>query len=784
MINNLDILKNDLIKIENISTFLVDIPKIHPDNPRYSKLWNEYTKYSIEGLWGYDNGGYRFMPPTLFFYGNFFNILHFDTANKVRRTIRPKVRDIDWKIHYAYLEAQGFSGFKDDEEYTCDRILLDQEKYDFIKYSKKEEDQRRYIETVNKDGIPKTYIDATSYLKTVHRKPLGRPLYMNSAKNLIIFGTRGGGKSYTVAGITAHQLTFDGIKSFTLNEFTNPPKIEVCIGASNTDPSSELISKIVTGLDAFSTDNSLGVWGEITSEDFTPNPFARSWIGTTNPGNKKNPYRYSYDIEVNGQWLPKGGTKSCLYHVNYSDKKQGGSQAAAGGRYVLCIYEEVGLMPNFIDALLSNTATVTGEGDQVGVQMALGTSGNIDLVQQTKKAFNNPGEYNFLEFDNIWEDDKSKIGLFIPAYLSDTTFKDENGNTDVERAIKHYVARREKEMEKNDPNAIYNEKMNYPLVPSDMWISNRGHYFPVLECLDRERELLKNNLYKTIGQPVKLIWDSKYSYGVKSEYDPDAEPFYEFPYNRSMTKLDGALMIYEEPNYVKGEIPQDMYIFTLDPYVAENIEDGESLGVLQGWLNPKYSKEGFNGNLMVCSYIGKHRDGKDAFYENCEKLLAYYGNPPRGLWYEANRGDSVRGYFIRKNKVYLLALRPSREKGTRGQEQRVIDFGVMVSNQIDKLDMIGDTSDWLLSKTSYNGKEKRVVETIPCIFLIRQLINFTMDKASNYDAVSATIIYPLALKELEHKILYEESKKTKHNPLAFLSVNKNVFNSNYDKSIK
>lgn len=777
MINNLSILKQDLIQIGNISTFLVDIPKLHPDNPKYSKIWNEYTKYCVEGLWGYDNGGYRFMPPTLFFYGNFFRILHVDTASKVRRIIKPKVRDIDWKIHYAFIEAQGFSGFKNDKNYTCDYIVLNKEKYEDLKYSKKEEDVNRYLETVDDNGNTKKFVSPRQYLAMLHESNLGRPLYMNPAKNLMIFGTRGGGKSYTVAGITAHLLTFDGIKAFTQKEFDDPPTVDICIGASNTDPSSELIAKVVAGLNAFSTDKELGVWGDITDEDYTPNPFSRSWVGTTNPGNKKNPFRYSYDVQVNGDWHTKG-TQTKLLHVNYSDKKQGGSQAAAGGRYVLCVYEEVGLMPNFRDALLSNIATASGEGEQFGVQMALGTSGNIDLVQQTKMVFNNPDEYNFLEFDNIWEEDKTKIGLFIPAYLSDTKFKDENGNTDIEKALKHYVERREKEMAKNDPNAIYNEKMNYPLVPSDMWVSNRGFYFPVLECIERERELIRNNLYKTIGKAVDLIWDSKQPYGVRADLSQDAEPFYEFPYNRSMTKLDGAIMIYEEPNYVKGEIPNDMYIFTLDPYVAENIDEGESLGVLQGWLNPKYTKEGFNGNFLVCSYIGKHRNGKDAFYENCEKILAYYGNPKRGLWYEANRGDSVRGFFIRKNKTHLLALRPNRERGTRGQEQRVIDFGVMISNNIDKLDMIGDTSEWLLSKTMYNGKEVRVVETLPCIFLIRQYINFNMERYSNFDAVSASIIYPLALKEIEHKNIYEQEKKQKHNPIAFLSVNKNVFNLN------
>lgn len=761
--SRLKVLDDNLIKVSNIKNFLVDIPTLHPDSPKYQKLWSEYTKYCIEGFWGRDFEGFRFMPPTLFFYGNFCKILHIDERKKVRKYIKPSVRDIDWEIHYSYIEAQGFSGFAEDEKYSCDYRILDSD----LEINS----ETHHLFDLN--GKKKTFIHPRKYLRKVHNKQLGKPLYENIAKNLLIFGTRGGGKSYTVAGISTQILTFDSIKEFTKEMLDKPPTATICIGSGSTDKSSDLIAKVVDNLNLFGTDGELGVWGEVGKDDYTPNPFYRDWVGSTLPGNKsKNPFRYEYEIQTAAGWVTEG-TGTSMYHVNYSDKKQGGAEAAAGGRYILTVYEEVGLQPNFIEALLSNIATVTGEGGQFGVQLGLGTSGNIELVQQSKKVFNSPSEYNFLEFDDIWED-TGKIGLFIPCYLSDTKFKDENGNTDLEKALKHYFQRRKDAAEKSDPELLRMERMNYPIFPSDMWLSRKGHYFPIVELIERERELVKDNEYQKNHRKVKLIWDSKMPYGVRSEYDPEAEPFYEFPYTRSMSSIEGAIVIYEEPNYIKGSIPEDMYIFTLDPYVAENIEDGESLGVLKGFLNPKYTKEGYNGNMLVCTYIGKHPNGKDAFYENVEKILAYYGNPVRGLWYEANRGDSVRDYFIRKNKLYLLALRPNRARGKQTYDRAVTEFGFLVPNKITKIDMIGDTSEWLLSKTVYNGQQKRVVETYPCIFTIRQMIGFTLDESDNFDAVSALIGYPLALKELEHKFLDEVEKK-KHNPVLFLSSNKRVF---------
>lgn len=1115
MIIDIEILKKDLIRIENRQSFLITVPQIHPDNPQYTKLWTQYMKWCIEGFWAYDNGGWRFMPPTLFFYGNFFKLEDTDKNKKIRTFVKPAVRDLDWLIHYSFIEAQGFSGFKNDDKISCDIALVKPELYEELERSENMSDKMRFNDLHSKSGKRKIYEHPRSYLKRVHDDNFGRPLYYNRAYNLMLLGclgedvkvrmfdgsvkcvqnicvgdklmgpdskernvlsifnsnaplynistrygesfqatdthllrlreknytrikgkpvilekeknisvgdfldkknearkelrykyealsakvqyphkelmldpyllglwlgdgfkrekmicgsyedleiltwlknhaveknygsyisdysgglgkkllwrfswsdpnmkgksnwfaktlqnnkhipqeyiinsehnrlkllagmidsdgsyekgrftitnidlsllkqfqdvarslgfrakihkpsvsgitnslkynlrisgdisniptqlqrkkavnstfgkgsnlnsiniefigvkpfygieidqdnlflledytvthnSRGGGKSYSCAGIATHTLTFDGIKEFSKEVYDNPPTTKVILGAGITGKSAELVNKITTGLNVLGTDNDLGVWGDPMTKDYEPTPFYRNWVGDSKPGNTKNPLRYEYQIETPQGWLTRG-TKTSLHHINYSDKKQDGTQAGAGGRAALCLYEEIGLMPNFKDALLSNTAVVSVDAEQVGVQLGIGTSGNIDLIQQTRQVFDNPLEYDFLPFDNVWEQSDKPIGLFIPAYLTEKRFKDSNGNTDFERALKYYEERRLTEAAKDDPAALYNEKMNYPLIPSDMWVSNKGSYFPQIELLEREKELLKDQKYKTLATPTKLIWDSKFPNGVRAEYDSEIELFYTFPYDRTITKLDGGIAIYEKPQTIRGEIPNDMYIATFDPYVSENIDEGGSLGVTKVFLNPKYTSEGFNGNYLVATYIGKHSGGKDAYYENQEKLLAYYGNPYRGLWYEANRGDSCRGYYMRKKKLHLLALRPNKEKGSAIFQNKVLEYGVTVGNQIDKIEMIDDTSEWLLSHTVFNGKKCRVVEAYPCLFTIQQYIQFELK--GNFDAVSADIIYPLALKELEHSVIKEREKK--HNPLAILSMNPHIF---------
>ena len=432
-------------------------------------------------------------------------------------------------------------------------------------------------------------------------------------------------------------------------------------------------------------------------------------------------------------------------------------------------------MSNIITAWLSNKSTVTSPGgSQFGVQIAIGTSGNIDLVQQSKKMFHNPGEYDCLEYDDIWEN-SGKVGFFLPCYLANNKFKDVNGNTDVEAALEFYVDARMTAASKADPEILRYEKMNNPIVPSDMWISSKGHYFPVGELLEREKQLVKFGLYKTDVDSVKLTWDSNTRYGVRVDIDENAEPFYEFPYKKGMSKLDGAIQIYQRPVEINGNIPPDMYFFVFDPYVSDNVDEGGSLGAFYGFMNPKYTIEGYNGGTMVCSYIGKHPDGRDGFHGNIEKIIAYYGDCPRSFWYENNRGDNTKEFFIKRKKEHLLAFEPARETGANIFQKKIANYGIPMRSLDDKLNMISDTSDYLTNHITYNGAKVRGYETISDIFLIRQMITFELKKQKNYDAVSAFILAPFVMRQLEYKRIDEIDKKQSHNPLAALSVNPGIF---------
>ena len=268
MINDIELLKKDLIVIENINSFLIKIPRIHPDNPQYTANWKQFTKWCIEGYWAYDNKGWRFMTPTLFYYANFFKLEHTQKNKTIRTFIKPIVRDLDWLIHYSYLEAQGFSGFKNDDNRSCDYALIDPAIFKELEMSLDPSDRIRFNDLHSKNGKKKTFVYPRFYIKQVHDQNYGCPLYYNRSWNLTLLGSRGGGKSYSCAGIATHTLTFDGIKEFTRSMYENPPTTKVILGAGITGKSAELVNKIVTGLNVLGTDIDLGVWGDQETKDY------------------------------------------------------------------------------------------------------------------------------------------------------------------------------------------------------------------------------------------------------------------------------------------------------------------------------------------------------------------------------------------------------------------------------------------------------------------------------------------------------------------------------------
>ena len=576
----------------------------------------------------------------------------------------------------------------------------------------------------------------------------------------VVHNCRGGGKSlYHILAEVFYDITFDGAKVYNEQIIRNPNQILINVGAGIKGKSAKTLAFMKISSNFLKTSPEAGTWGKIGDDDWEPCPFYKEMTGSFDTDDERG-WTNKFSVKVGSAWEERG-TGSTVYHVSYSANKRTGAESGAGGRRSLIMYEEIGLFEDLLNAWGSDEAVVSVDGVQFAPRIGVGTSGNIHTIKAAQKIFTHPDDYNCIGYKGK---DGEKHCFFLPAYIVDKRFKDKNGNTDLVKAKKYYDDKLEEKLRTNDPAIINNWKMNYPTEIEHMWIASEGQLLPGKEAELREKQLLKNNLYESIGTPISLFWDNNHPDGVNYEVDPTAYPIYDDNL-QDKESLEGAVMMYEQPFRINGKIPIDAHIFTHDPYVSDAFDEGGSLGVTHVWINPKYIPYGAKGNCLAATYIGKNKNGLDGYNQVLEKMLAFYGNPMRQLWYESNRGDRLRSHFIKKNKAYLLCLQPQFEQGQHIYLKNTTKTGFVVGSQVSKISMLDRLNDWLLEETDINDEVEKNIFRIPCIFTIRQIRDYTLK--GNYDAVSSMMGLPLALGEIEHNI--KEGLSRQNNPFSKMS---------------
>lgn len=775
--------RTDYVVIENLKQFIADEPpSIHPDHPIYINFWSKETKKCIEGIWGKEFGGYRYMPGNLYFFGSYGIIEHSwedERGVKVTEDIKPKIVDYLWDFAYSSWVCYGFSGFSKDDEYNCHNSLKDF-------YDGKLEKKYLPKQCINKKGEAKLYKNPYEYIKEIKSKNLGKPLFSNPTKNNNILGSRGGTKSYWAAiGELEYNFVFGGARRYDQKFINGEYKSSQCVGAGDTNKSSEMLNKLLASQAAKANSEQdkfkkwFGIWTEIDSkgdEVVYPCPFHKKTLGNLDCPNKKpnKIFRAKYKVDINGRWEERG-TGSSIAHVNYSTKKGDGFRAAEGGRYLFTDVEEVGSLENYVEVLGANEGTTSRGGLKFGVQWAQGTSGHIEYIQAAKKVFLNPGDYECLEFETVFN--KTPTGYFIPYYITLFKFKDANGNTDYDGAINYVNEQRLALSKSKDPKPLRDFMMNKPCYIDEMWVTDKGFYLPYEEASAREKQLMEFDLYRSLMTNVELYWDDNGPYnGVNYNVLHDAEPYIAFPHEHGKkSDPSGNVVIYEWP---EANAPSDMYMFVgHDPYVEEDIEKGGSVGATHVLKNPKYIGQGYTGNVLVATYIGKPIKGLEYYYGQQERLLQMYGNPTRGLWFEKNRGDACREYYIRKNKVNLLALTPQRTQGSSIQQKNILSYGYLVGNKISKIQQAKMLNDWLLEETEFNingvVEKKKNIFRIPCLYTIRQIMQYDIDE--NFDAVDSLRGSVIGLREYENTLSEYAHKKQKDKIFKGLLKNSRIF---------
>ena len=726
------------IKINNRKNFLLkEIQQIHPATRRYSGYWRKHKKRIVEGFWAPDNkdinydvesgdltttdenrGSWRYMPSNLYFYVNFGTILHRpEGAPKTapKKPIRPHLRDIEWEFFYNWAEARGFSGFIDDEEYTCIREV---EKYEDGQYDVEDLEGTAF----NKDGDVKKYISAKVYLRQLHKRPLGRALFDNEAKNLMLLAVRGFGKSFLVAGgVVLHEILTDGAKEYSQQNIENPYLVEIFVGAAMSSKSSDLLSKLKIAMEHIP-----GAWNP-GKEGFVPPPLYKHMSGSLQPNNMKKPWAHKYEKKVGGEWKWFGSGSNVKHGIFSSENPE----AAAGGRYTIIVIEEVGLLGPVLTVHGGNEAAQMTDGTvKFGSSIYIGTGGSIEKIVESEIIFRDPEGFSMLEFDDTWEDN-GKIGWFIPATYADGKYKDDQGNTLEALALKNYEERRALKRKAKSSSALDLEMMNYPLVPSEMFLSKGSNRFPIADLKARLAELLSTN--RKTASSWKGWFDLSEGGKVTWRNDKDAKPIIEYPLPKKANNIEGCVEIFEMPvTNAENVVDTGVYIASLDPIDDDDNTDN-SLS-----LQSVFIMNNLTGRI-VAEYTGRTKLAKD-FYEQTRRLLLFYNAQ---INYENNK-KGFYAHMFNKNCLYLLAETPEILNKSLGTNANVAvnDWGL-------------ELTEAYLDHQAYN-KEDGVtnIQTIRSIGLLYELIKY--NGKLNADRVSSLSLLMIIR---ENTIKRSESRK-------------------------
>jgi hypothetical protein len=685
------------------SDFKVIIPNYHPeiDKFEYNKFWHGEWEKCIEGKWA--NG--TWMPGPLYQYINYQVIPLEDTEGSQKYGF-PILRDIDWDVFYLYEEARGFSGFELDEKYTCNRFFGPD------KHKLADEQQRRMLlkhGLILESDFKKEYIDARTYLRRVHSKNLGSPLYINNSKNILLGAARGLGKTLICSAVAWNNFLFGGsknFKSFMKNRADKSYNTSLTVLSAWEKKWVAQIQSYL--LDAFK--KAPGKFIDSNNQNkLYPSPMTCAYTGSREIGDDM------------GLVSPQG---SRIISRIFADNPL----STNSGRPNLVVIDEAFFakaLSEFMGAIAGSEASKLKNNLVI---FAIGTGGlakGSSLVY-AEESFLNPEKHNFLSVEDKWEG-RGKIGYFIPITHTKLTYKDPDNdyNTNEEYALKDQLEKR-KELEGNRKElAIYT--INNPLYPSELFLLSDDSFFPAAEIktqlMDLEGGKKKDYLERSYKGWMKLTDTGE----VEFEAVQGIKPIRTYPFDGDDIEKKGCIEIWKKPfKDDNGITPRNRYIAGADVVdkAASTTNSLPSVIIYDRLLQE-----------IVCEYTGR-TTRPSFFFEQCRRLCLYYNCL---LMYEQNL-TAMFTHFEQHKSLHWLADTP---KSLRNIETFIpgsnTSKGITKAGTRIEENGVNWILDWLNTKISETSDETKV-STIYSPAILKEMLKYQPGEKINVDRLSALII--------------------------------------------
>lgn len=567
----------------------------------------------------------------------------------------------------------------------------------------------------------------------------------NNGFNLIIDKTRRGGFSYIMASDTANNVNL------------NPKK--VCI---NVAADKKYLTK-TGGLTDFAINN-LRFFE-------TRTPFVRG-IFSTDKENFKLGFKLPNGVESPKSW---GSTLFSVSAMNNPD-------CAIGKDSMDTKVEELSTMENFDDFMAVTEPAMRTGSYLTGNLFAWGTatSGNMQVFERN---FYAPKAFNFMPFENVWDKDcRNEICGYFKPYVwglqgedNGKFALDENGNSDLETAIRIAYKERKNKKENSKTFSDYvNYLGQYANMPSESFSSTTENLFSSEELLAWEERLRTDNAFTFYVDGVLVETNDKVEFRtnarIAAEGGKHNVDFYDWINGvprKGHEHPHGCIRKWFNPlktNYIDRTgkecfgTPPGMYSITYDP-VGINKENKEvtlrhSHNSIKVWMNPcKYN--GFK-TALVCAYYGRTEKLEEAD-RICYNLARYY-NCIGTVGVEVNRGETVSNFSKWKALNYLMKD-PVDIWDTKIKTETVSHYGINMGSEFKKLEGLRLLKEMLYSVIGKDekGNDIKLYQTIYDYQSILELKKW--NNLGNFDRVSEMLLRGIqwryanveAAKELEHR---------------------------------
>lgn len=469
----------------------------------------------------------------------------------------------------------------------------------------------------------------------------------------------------------------------------------------------------------------------------------------------------------------KKGSLNTVMGVSSKD-----DEAKLRGKRGYIFFEEMGAFPNLL-TIYDIVRYGVEEGDYTfGLIYLVGTSAeDASDFASAKTLLYSPEGYNIYAIKNVFDKPKQgrpTFGFFFPSYVNRKGCYDENGNSDVVKALIQILMKRYEAKYSADPNSVLRVIAEMPITPAEAIIKVKAAYFPVTQLMERLQQLDADTRAYDDVYVGNLTQDSKTG---EVKFTPSNDvPIKKFGVDNTTR---GALEIFNMPERDNaGNVYNNRYIIGHDPVDNDQAESSS--------LSSTFVFDLFTDRI-VAEYTGRQLYADDN-YEIVRLLCLFYN----GLClYESNK-KGIYAYFSKLKCTHLLADTPQylRDKqlvkySSFGSNAKGVNASAAVNNYANNL-----IREWLLKPVSTivegdDGEEKQI--EVPTLYFIRnralleELISFTPE--INVDRIRALGMVMLSREEkliiYQGNLSAEARLKAQESNLA----NDDYFTRNYDAKI-